>query len=207
MKENEFKKDSIPHQANDQNLHHHHSHSGRSSRSFFDAGIILEKLGNLKAKVVLDVGCGDGHFTIAAARVVGGSGKVIGIDIDKTSIEILENEIKEQGIKNIQPILQDFSKGTSLPGKSIDLCLIVNVLHGFVLNHELEEVMGEIERLMKDNGELFILEFKKVEGTPGPDISERLDPIDVELLVKPFSFKMDNIFDIGLIHYGIIFKR
>jgi len=48
---------------------------------------LVELLGldNLKAKTFLDIGCGSGLFSIAAARL--GASKVIGIDVDPVSIQ------------------------------------------------------------------------------------------------------------------------
>ncbi len=115
-----------------------------SSRQFFDAADVLKKFGDLNGKTILDIGCGDGHFSIVASKLVGETGKVIVIDIDKPSIDRLHEKINNQQLKNIETILQDFSKDNSLANNSVDICLMVNVFHGFVINHESDNVLCEI---------------------------------------------------------------
>jgi len=50
----------------------------------------LEKIGVKPGQIVLDFGCGVGHYTIPAAKVVGKNGKVYGLDKDKNSLNKLK---------------------------------------------------------------------------------------------------------------------
>ncbi|MDD4353376.1 MAG: FkbM family methyltransferase [Candidatus Nanoarchaeia archaeon] len=68
--------------------------------------LILSKgyLKNYKLKkgdTVLDLGAFFGSFSIIAAKKVGPSGKVIAYEPDKRNFEILKQNVKESGLKNI----------------------------------------------------------------------------------------------------------
>src|SRR5690348_14232888 len=50
----------------------------------------------------LDLGCGGGDVSFDLATLVGPSGKVVGIDMDATKIELAEKEAAERRISNIE---------------------------------------------------------------------------------------------------------
>ena len=190
-----------------QEPHKKHLHGGMSSEGFFQPDLILKELGNLEGKNFLDVGCGDGHFSLATSKLVGDKGKVLAIDIDKKSIDTLQKEIKTSNIKNVNALVLDITKGTPLKNNSIDVCIMVNVLHGFAANKEIDTVLKELIRLLKVNGAIVIIDFKKINGTPGPDLSIRLSPEDVKNIFSLYNYKTEKIFKVGSFHYGMIFHK
>ena len=50
---------------------------------------------------VLDIGCGAGDVTMAAARLVGPSGSVIGVDLDADVLELARARAAEAGLGNV----------------------------------------------------------------------------------------------------------
>ena len=79
------------------------------------------------------------------------------------------------------------------------------MFHGLVENDEIEKSLREIKRVVKEGGTFEIVEFKKVNSYPGPPISVRLSPEQIESLLNGYDFKSHNIFDIGPYHYGMLF--
>lgn len=62
------------------------------------------------AKTVLDVGCGSGILSIAAARL--GAEDVLGIDIDETAVEVARENIELNGVSNVARAARgDLTKG------------------------------------------------------------------------------------------------
>ena len=57
---------------------------------------------------------------------------------------------------------------------SADVCLIATALHGFVEDRIDQGVLTEIVRVVKPTGILAVMEFKKIDGPPGPPIYIRL---------------------------------
>lgn len=182
-----------------------HEHGGKSSKSILNAKKVIGKIDLKKGFSFLDVGCGEGHFSLAASECVGIEGKIYAMDIDKNAIDSLRKKIEEKGIKNIKVMTGDITKGLPMEDKSIDACFMANVLHGFAANEETNAVMGEVLRILRKDGRLVVVEFKKGFGIPGPPREIRLSPEEVESLLAPFGFKKACVIKVGIFHYMEIF--
>lgn len=104
---------------------------------------------------VLDYGCGPGNYTIAAAEMVGPSGKVYAADIHPLAIREVRKKADMKGISNIDTILTDSKIG--LPNGSVDVVLLFYVLHDF-RNPDL--IIKEIDRVLKPTGILAVVDHK-----------------------------------------------
>jgi SAM-dependent methyltransferase len=60
----------------------------------------LDKMGLRPGMRCLDVGCGGGDVTRELARRVGAAGRVVGLDMDKAQLEIVQAEAAAQNISN-----------------------------------------------------------------------------------------------------------
>jgi ubiquinone/menaquinone biosynthesis C-methylase UbiE len=63
---------------------------------------LLDRAGVKPGMACLDIGCGGGDVSFDLARLVGPSGRVVGIDIDEVKIEIARSEATTQRIANIE---------------------------------------------------------------------------------------------------------
>ncbi|MCK9151267.1 class I SAM-dependent methyltransferase [Methanobacterium alcaliphilum] len=183
-----------------------HVHHGKSSREFIDAEEVLIKMGVKESDIFLDAGCGDGHISLEASKFVGESGNVYAVDIYEDSIDSLKGEIKSRGVKNISAITADITSRIPLANNEVDYCLMANVFHGFVENNELKESIHEITRIIKPGGILAILDFKKIENSPGPPLSVRVEAEDVVYLLEKYNFKKVRIENVGKFHYMLLLK-
>ena len=77
---------------------------------------------------------------------------------------------------NIEALAADVTKNILLESKTIDLSLMVNILHGFIANNKVEGSLREITRVLKAGGTLATVDFKKVNNTPGPPLSIGMTP-------------------------------
>lgn len=183
-----------------------HHHAGKSSKAFLNAERVLQETGLKSGDKFLDVGCGDGYFSIAAAKIVGNKGKVYAIDSYEESIVVLKQQIHREGIGNIEAIVADVTQKMPLPKAIIDVCLMANVMHGFLANGEVPSVMTEIARIMKVGSTLAVVEFQKVDGPPGPPISIRITPEELEALISGYGFKKNKVAEVGSFHYAAMFR-
>lgn len=104
---------------------------------------------------VLDYGCGPGNYTIAAAELVGPSGKVYAVDIHAHAISEVQNKADIKGLRNVQTILTDCN--TKLPDSSVDIVLLFYVLHDF---KNPDAIIKELNRVLKPRGVLLVIDHK-----------------------------------------------
>jgi ubiquinone/menaquinone biosynthesis C-methylase UbiE len=89
----------------------------------------------------------------------------------------------------------------------VDVCLLATVLHDFVEDHISKEVLHEIVRVMKPDGLLAIVEFKKMDGPPGPPVHIRLSPEEVGQMLAPYGFSEERLVDVGPYNYLMLFNK
>lgn len=184
-----------------------HEHHGRSSRGFLDAEKILEYIDLREGDRFLDLGSGEGYFSVAASQIVGKDGVVYSFDVDEEAITQLKKEIADRKLTNIQASVVDITKKLPLADESISLAFMSNVLHGLVENSEAEGAFREIARVTARNGRLAVVEFKKSESPMGPPLSIRLSPDDVKALAQRYGFSSESVGEAGPYHYTVILRR
>ena len=118
--------------------------------------VFLKDIGIKKGDVILDFGCGDGPYTIPAAKVVSKEGKVYAMDKDMESINKLMEIAKTKGLKNVIPLhTKSEELEINLESESIDAVLLYDVLH-YMENLERKKMYEEIYRILKTGGLLSV---------------------------------------------------
>jgi ubiquinone/menaquinone biosynthesis C-methylase UbiE len=179
--------------------------AGASSFELIDSGLLFSKLKLREGMIFLDLACGKGPYAIAVAEAIGENGKVYAIDLWEEGIAHLRKEILARGIKNIKAMVADVSKKIPLDDKQVDLCLIATVLHDFVRIEAHEGVLREVRRVLNPEGTLAIIEFKKIDGPPGPPLHIRLSPREVERMLNAHGFEKKWTHQIGPYNYLMAF--
>ena len=123
------------------------------------------------------------------------------MDVYPESIETVKKEIKDKKLDNTDAILADISKNITLDSDSIDIVLMANVLHGFVADGEVEDVMKNIVKVLKPDGVFAVVEFRKLEGSRGPPFNVRISPEEVSIILKDNGFEITDKHEIGEYHY------
>src|SRR3989338_2597035 len=94
---------------------------------------VFKKIGLGLGMTVGDFGCGGAaHFPLPAARLVGAQGLVWAVDILKSALSSVISKSKLAGLGNIRPVwsnLEIFGATKVVPDNSVDVGLIVNVIH------------------------------------------------------------------------------
>jgi len=112
-----------------------------------DGDQFLRKIGLKERQSVLDFGCGQGHYTIPAAKIVGSKGKVYAFDKDKNALSELEEMTRRFSLKNIELINGDTK--VSLEDNSVDVVLCYDVIH-YMKNRT--PIYDEAYRVLKPEG-------------------------------------------------------
>ena len=104
---------------------------------------------------VLDVGPGNGTYTLGAARRVGDKGKIIAIDIEPKMIERVERKIEQEGIRNIEARIADVYE-LPFEERSFDLIYMIAVI-GEIPSPE--KAVKEFYRVLSPSGTLVFSEL------------------------------------------------
>ena len=110
---------------------------------------VLKEVGIKRGFSVLDFGCGPGSHAIAAAEMVGKSGKIYALDTHPLAIQRVERASARKGLIQVETIRSDGATG--LPDESLDVVLLYDVLHE--LNPP-DGVLVELHRTLKPGGTL-----------------------------------------------------
>ncbi len=89
---------------------------------------LLSDVGVPRGGSCLDIGCGGGDVTFELARTAGPLGRVVGVDLDETQVEMARREAEQQGLSNIAFEVHDVSEWE--PGELFDV-----VYARFLLSH------------------------------------------------------------------------
>ncbi|GAG62852.1 unnamed protein product [marine sediment metagenome] len=143
---------------------------------------------------VLEIGPGNGRYTIEAARQVGQNGKVTTIDIEERMIERVKNRMKNEGIKNIETQVANVYK---LPyqDNSFDLIYMIAVFNE--IPHQ-GDALKEFYRVLKPKG---LLVFSELLLDPDYPLAKTLIG-KVEKYPFRLKEKIGNFF-----HYTLKFEK
>jgi ubiquinone/menaquinone biosynthesis C-methylase UbiE len=72
-----------------------------SRREWQDPESILAAAGLHPGMIFIDIGCGQGFFTIPAAKIVGVQGRVYALDINPANTDRLRNKLSDEGLNNV----------------------------------------------------------------------------------------------------------
>ena len=125
--------------------------------------ILSEKV--TKGSTVIDFGSGPGHDLFLAARIVGETGRAIGVDFTDAMINEASNIAKEKGLKHVELVKSSIEKiplEDNLADAIISNCVIN-------LTMDKQAVFNEAFRLLKSGGQLIDADI-----ISGGDFSEEL---------------------------------
>jgi tRNA G46 methylase TrmB len=81
-----------------------------------------------KGQVVADLGCGSGYYTLPMAEIVGPEGKVVAVDLSRTSIRTLEKKAEKRGYGNIEVHAASAADLSFIKDGSVDFILANGLL-------------------------------------------------------------------------------
>jgi ubiquinone/menaquinone biosynthesis C-methylase UbiE len=170
---------------------------------FSDPASNLAKLGLTDGMRVADIGAGSGFYTIEAAKRVGGNGRVYAIDVQKDLLERLRKVGSDQQLHNIEVVWGNAEKigGTKLRESIADRVIASNVLFQI---EKPDDFALEIKRILKPGGKLLVVDWSDA----SPMSPKTLVPaMKAQALFEKTGFKLDQSFNAGDHHYGLIFIR
>jgi len=181
--------------------------AGKSSFDLIDSGLLFRALDLKPADIFLDLACGRGVYTLAIAERFGKTGRIVGVDLWADGIAQLNAEARSRGLSKVEGLVGDAGAKIPVADASVDVLLIATALHDFYNDGIAEKTLLEVVRFIKPGGRIVIVEFKKIDGPPGPPIASRLAPEDVAELLEPHGFSGTPAIDLGPFTYLMTFTR
>ena len=179
----------------------------RSGTELINPFKVLERVGIREGMFVADLGCGYvGHFVFPAAQLVGGKGRVYGVDIQKDALEHIVRKAKEDQFWNIETVWSDIDvfRATRIDDASLDLTLLINNLY---ISQNRPSLVREVARLTKPGGIVVVIEWKPTHTPLGPPTERRLSSMQSQDLMKSPMLAFHDEFEAGPYHYGLIYRR
>lgn len=109
---------------------------------------------------VLDLGCGTGEDVFVASKLVGPSGKVIGIDMNSDQLAVAQKckpeVVSKWGYDNIEFIQGYIEDLSCIPDESVDVVISNCVIN---LSPDKEQIFREIYRVLKVGGEFYFADI------------------------------------------------
>jgi SAM-dependent methyltransferase len=112
---------------------------------------MLDAAGITRGSEVLDVAAGAGGQTVAAARRVGASGRVVASDISPTILTYAAKAAAEAGLTNVETLEADGEALNALPAQSFD-AVISRV--GLIYFPDQAAALAGMHRLLRDGGRI-----------------------------------------------------
>src|SRR3989344_5278301 len=165
------------------------------AQKFLDPEKLLFSVPVTSDMVVADFGCGNGYYSVAAAKIVGKKGQVYALDILEDALSQTATLAKLNSIPNITTRQCDLEKlgACQIPDTSCDFAIISSILHQL---ENKENVIREAYRVLKTGGKLIVVDGsrlrrlgrkRKQESTP----SKQNNCLKNLVSVRPRSFPPD----------------
>lgn len=178
-----------------------------NNENFLNLAIILEKAGIEGDMRVADLGCGSsGFFVFPLSKTVGKKGVVYAVDILRSALDNIEKIRKIENIKNIKTVWSNLEiyNATKIDSGSLDAATLINTLYQ---TEKRADVLRESIRLLKNRGQLVIVDWKISASPFGPPIKNRTKAEQLKAACLRLGLKLDLEFNAGNYHYGLVFTK
>ena len=168
-------------------------------RKWQDPEAILSEIGLKQGLTFANIVCGGLFFTLRAARIVGNKGKVFGLDAKPASIAALKEQAAKEDLKNLY-LTSGRAEETIICHRCADIVFFGIALHDF---QDPSKVLQNTRNIIKLDGKLVNLDWKKEEMVYGPPLNIRFDVKKASRLIENAGFTIESVKDSGLYHYLI----
>ena len=156
---------------------------------------VLDAIGDLKGKTVMDIGAGSGYFSVKLARR---AGQVIAADVSKDFQEFLKKRIEKENITNISLRLLPFDSPELK--EEVDMVFMSNTYHH--IDHR-PKYFSMVKKGIKIGGSLVIIDYVKSDIPVGPPTEHKVSMDQIIAELKKGGFTNFDI-NVNLLPYQFI---
>ena len=169
-----------------------HRYTMMAERARSSEAQLWDAAGIVPGAVVADVGCGPAAMSVCMAKVVGPSGRVIGIEPDADALSAAQQLIAQAGVENVE-IRQGSATDSTLAPGSVDV-----VVMRLVLAHNQpaeQQMVDHLARLVRPGGSVFLVD---VDGTAARILDADPGIADLHEKYVQFQNAQGNDLQVGL---------
>ncbi|MEM0129406.1 MAG: methyltransferase domain-containing protein [Thermoplasmata archaeon] len=162
---------------------------------------LWDAVGLRPGETVVDVGAGTGFFALPAAERVGPEGRVYAVDLSAELVALIEERARRRGLPAVR-VVQSTPDRIPLPDRIADVVLLANVLHDIP-----RSTLTEAVRLLRADGRMVNVDWKKAETPGGPPVEVRLSPAEAVERLRAAGLVVKRQWEIGPYHYALLLHR
>jgi ubiquinone/menaquinone biosynthesis C-methylase UbiE len=161
---------------------------------------ILAVAGLRAGMTFIDIGCGEGFFSIPASHMVGENGRVYSFDINEEAIRHLGIQVEEENLLNLTT-RTGAGEDTLLCEGCADMVFFGIDLHDF---NNPEKVLMNARMMLKPGGVLVDLDWKDQPMEFGPPLEKRFSLFKATSMIRAAGFQILSTHEAGPYHYLVI---
>ena len=168
-------------------------------KTWQDPKTIFSAIGLSTGMVFIDIGCGEGYFSLPAARMVGIGGKVLAADINPDAVAALRTSAANEGLDNLSADVKAAEETVFCQGCA-DIVFFGIDLHDFA---DPRLVLSNAHKMLKPSGRLIDLDWKDEPMDFGPPQEKRFSVRRAQGMIEAAGFRILSVRDAGPYHYLI----
>jgi ubiquinone/menaquinone biosynthesis C-methylase UbiE len=164
---------------------------------------LLGAIGLSAGDRMADIGCGPGFYAVAAAHLVGSTGRVFALDLQPEMVDRVRERAAADQLDNLEPRLCEESR-LPLPDGATDKALVANVLHECL---DRVAFLREVRRILVPGGQLAVVEWRAEAMEMGPPLAERMTADETRAALAAAGFaEIESLAaeTTGATHYGVV---
>lgn len=160
---------------------------------------LLSRLKLKKGDIFIDVGAGNGFFSLPGAEIVGKKGKVYSVDVQIDMLLNLKYRAQKAGLNDQIEIVKSNVYGVNL-NKKADFMLFAYLFHEV---EEKEKFLNNYFNLLKKGSRLVFIEWDPAKREEGPPLDHRIESKKLKAMLKARDIKNIKIRNIDCNSYLI----
>ncbi|MBK1439892.1 methyltransferase domain-containing protein [Parapedobacter sp. ISTM3] len=159
---------------------------------------VLQYLGDVKGKTIMDIGAGSGYFSVKLANA---GARVIAGDVDDEFQKHLRNRIEREHLENVELRRLPYDS-PALENDEVDMVFMVNTYHHI---DNRPDYFAKVKQGLKKGGKLVIIDFFKADLPVGPPIDHKVTMDEVIVELKEAGYTVFDV-EVNLLPYQFIVK-
>ncbi|MEO0731194.1 MAG: class I SAM-dependent methyltransferase [Bacteroidota bacterium] len=164
-------------------------------------GAVLEAMGDIREKVIADIGAGEGFF---ATRLAPYADRVIAVEISDSIVRQLETVRDLELPKDLRVRLEPRLAGEDDPGldrSEVDIILLVNT---FMYIDNQVDYLKKLYPALRSDGRIVIVDWKRRSTSLGPEREQRVAIGRLEDMLQAAGFHLVSSDDLTLEYQYIV---